>query len=170
MKRLIQSKKFQDSCFQKARILVSFDFDEIPLDLDLTGFDNITISNVLYDDCRVLIHVGENIVGLKFPSYICNLFALARFQGQDNCISQLKKMTEEDRMVKNKEQSNYDNVMGVSFLSDHIVREGVSSAYHELVNQGVTPNFEFNALVKHINKKRFEFMKGNLVLREENEY
>lgn len=167
MKRLVSSPKFQEACFQKSRMLVTFEFNEIPLDLDLTGFDNITVSNVLYDDCQVIIHVGENLIGLKFPPYICNLFANARFQGQENCISQLKKMTEEDRMVKNKEQSNYDNIMGVSFLSDHIVREGLSSAYHESINKGTVPNYDFNALVKHVNKKRFEFMKGHLVLRED---
>ena len=86
-------------------------FSEIPDDCDFTGLD-VSIINVLYDDCRIKItgfDENQNGFWIEIPNKLKFFLYKAREQGHDSCIELLQKYNYESNCIKHKIEIPYSN-------------------------------------------------------------
>ena len=94
---------------------------ELPEDCDFKGLD-VTIINVLYDDCRIRIRgfdKNQNALFITIPDYLKFFLYKAARQGQDNCIQLLTKMSYETEGIKFNRPIGYDNTIVLSQTQEY---------------------------------------------------
>ena len=129
MKRLIEkynSKFLKDDGTRGFSRIITIPFSQVPLDLDLTGFD-VQITNLLYDNkyaendpdhitCRIKIKnfdENNNAIWIEVPKWIQDILFSAYSQGIRRVITGLEKLEYENKCIKNKENIWYSNHVGI---------------------------------------------------------
>ena len=127
MKRLIEkydSQFLKDDGTRGYCRLVTIPFNEIPVDLDFTGYD-IQITNLLYDNkydenhhitCRIKVKnfdENQNAIWIEIPKWIQDILFSAYSQGIRRVITGLEKMEYENNAIKKMEPIPYSNTVGM---------------------------------------------------------
>lgn len=92
---------------------ITIPFKDIPNDLDLSGY-NVSIKNVLYDDCRIKItgfDANQNGIILEIPKWIKEILFQSHLQSLEASIRLLEKLKYEQACIKDKVKIPYDNII-----------------------------------------------------------